>query len=64
MNLLFINNKYIGFLRFNEKNNTNELVLMNKETNAKFIAFDLNVHNYYRIDDNTIGIISINSNKK
>lgn len=58
----FLNDKYIGLLRFNEKNNNTELVLLNKETGKKFTTFDLNISNYYRIDDNTIGIISSNSN--
>lgn len=58
----FINDKYLGYLKFNEKNNTNELVLLNIDNYKIHSTIDLNVSNYYPIDDNTIGIISKNQN--
>lgn len=58
----FINEDLIGYLRLDEKNNTNELVLLNKNTNKKYSSINLNVSNYFTIDENTLGIISINSN--
>lgn len=57
----FLNDKYIGYLRFNEKNNTNDLVILNKDTNKKHTIIDLNISNYFKIDENTVGIISTNS---
>ena len=58
----FISDEYIGYLRFNEKNNTNELVLLNRDNKKIHSIIDLNVSNFYEIDDNTIGIISKNQN--
>ncbi|NLY47033.1 MAG: hypothetical protein GX053_13740 [Tissierella sp.] len=58
----FINEEFIGYLKFDEKNNTHDLVIFNKETNKKHSNIDLNVSNYFKIDDHTVGIISINTN--
>lgn len=56
----FINNNYIGYIEFNEKNNTNELVLLNREQAKVYDKINLNVTNYFIIDEGTIGIISSN----
>lgn len=58
----FINDQYIGFLDFDEKNNTSELVLLNRDNKKVYSTINLNVNNYYTIDENTLGIISTNSN--
>jgi hypothetical protein len=56
----FINENYIGYLVFNEKNNTNNLVLLNRENKKIHNTIDLNVSNYYGLDDNSIIVISKN----
>lgn len=58
----FINDDYVGYLRFKEDSNTNELILIRRGNNKVYSTVDLNVSNYYPIDDNTIGIISKNQN--
>lgn len=58
----FLNDEYIGYLELNEENNTNELVILNKNTKKKRNIKDLNVSNYFKIDESTVGIISSNTN--
>lgn len=57
----FLSEDYFGFLQFNEKTDVNELIIVNKNTNKIYSVIDLNISNYYRIDNDTIGIISTNS---
>lgn len=57
---IFISDKYLGVLKLNEKTETNELLILNKDDGSIYSNLDLNVTNYYKIDENTIGIISSN----
>ncbi len=58
----FLNHEYIGYLKFNEEKNTNELVIFNKDTKEKRHVKDLNISNYFKIDEATVGIVSVNTN--
>ena len=58
----FISDKYIGYLAFYEKENINKLILLNRENKKVYDTIDLNVSNFFKIDDETIGIISKNQN--
>ncbi|HZJ98893.1 MAG TPA: hypothetical protein VFC79_02750, partial [Tissierellaceae bacterium] len=51
----FINDKYIGYLEFDEKNSINKLILLNRENNKIHDTILLNISNFYNIDDKTIG---------
>ena len=58
----FINDKLIGFLKFDEEADINRLFLLNMEDSKLYSSIDLNVSKYFEIDENTLGIVSDNKN--
>ena len=58
----FINHDYMAYLKLNTKTNNSELVLLRLSNGKIYDSIDLNVNNFFTIDDNTLGIISSSLN--